>query len=229
MKKLTILISLLIACTNLFSQDIIELKSGNKIEAKLIEITESTIKYKKYNNLEGPTYTISLSEISSITYENGTKDIFDNTTLKKSDIATSIENIGDKISNEIDYSGHNIAKQMNRTIGLEIDKLERKAMRISVCGIIFGMLPGIGMIASGIITQQWWMIPTGAIAGAFVSGMCIWRANVINADVQNYRLEEYQTLNFGINKNTTISTCYFASKQQLIPQKAFGLGVTVNF
>lgn len=223
MKKLAILISLLIACTNLFSQDIIELKSGNKIEAKLLEITENTIRYKKYDNLEGPTYSTSLSEISSITYENGTKDIFGSITSTESDInITKTENI---ISNDINA----LSREMQRNRKLERDKMENKATIIRTCGVIFGLLPIIGTgIACG-VTGQWWILPIGLVPGAVVLTTCVIISENMYATVQNSTLEEFHTLNFNINKNTTISTCYFASKQQLIPQKALGLGITVNF
>lgn len=59
----------------LFSQDNIILKNGDEIAAKVIEIGLDEVKYKKYQNLEGPTYTILKSEVFMIKYENGTKDV----------------------------------------------------------------------------------------------------------------------------------------------------------
>lgn len=59
-----------------FSQDLIILNSGDEIEAKVTEIGDKHIKYKKYNNLSGPNYTIKKVKVLMIRYENGTKDIF---------------------------------------------------------------------------------------------------------------------------------------------------------
>ena len=39
-------------------------------------ITDVVIKYKKYTNLEGPTYSIDKTDIFLIRYANGEKDIF---------------------------------------------------------------------------------------------------------------------------------------------------------
>ncbi len=75
MKKILLIItSFMTLCLN--AQDYITKKTGDDIKAKVLEITTSEIKYKKFDNLDGPTYSISKSEILMIRYENGTKDIF---------------------------------------------------------------------------------------------------------------------------------------------------------
>ena len=68
----------LIVCaipTLLFSQDVMVLKNSDEIEAKVIELTDLTIKYKKWENVNGPTYNINKSEVLFIRYENGTKEV----------------------------------------------------------------------------------------------------------------------------------------------------------
>ena len=59
-----------------FSQDYIILKNGDEIEAKVLEINDSKIDYKKYTNPTGPTYHLNKSEIFMIKYASGDKDIF---------------------------------------------------------------------------------------------------------------------------------------------------------
>lgn len=61
---------------SIFSQDIITKKSGEDIEAKVLEVTQTEIKYKKTNNIDGPTFTLAKTDILMIRYENGSKDIF---------------------------------------------------------------------------------------------------------------------------------------------------------
>ena len=51
-------------------------RSGDIIEAKIIEVGVSEIKYKKCSNLEGPTYSILKSAVFMIKYKNGDKDVF---------------------------------------------------------------------------------------------------------------------------------------------------------
>lgn len=55
--------------------DVIVCNNGDEIEAKVIEIGISEIKYKKCSNLEGPTISIRNTDVLMIKYPNGTKDI----------------------------------------------------------------------------------------------------------------------------------------------------------
>jgi hypothetical protein len=75
--------------TALFAQDVITLKSGDEIKAKVQEIGTDNVKYKKYENLDGPVYTLMKSEIFMIKYENGEKDIFKDVQPATSTSATS--------------------------------------------------------------------------------------------------------------------------------------------
>lgn len=80
MKK-NVLVSL--ACficviTKCTSQDLLTMKNGEDIKTKIIEVNQLNVIYKKFDNLNGPNYTIPKEEILLIRYENGTKDIFSN-------------------------------------------------------------------------------------------------------------------------------------------------------
>lgn len=61
---------------NTFAQDIIVKKDGSTIMSKVLEIGTNEIKYKKFSNLEGPTYTILSLDVLAINYENGEKETF---------------------------------------------------------------------------------------------------------------------------------------------------------
>ena len=56
------------------AQDVIVKKDGNTITSKVTEITSSEIKYKKFSNQNGPTYTINNNEVNYINYENGERE-----------------------------------------------------------------------------------------------------------------------------------------------------------
>jgi hypothetical protein len=58
------------------AQDVITKKNGDDIQAKVIEITLNELKYKNFNNLDGPVISILKSEVILVRYENGSKDIF---------------------------------------------------------------------------------------------------------------------------------------------------------
>jgi hypothetical protein len=59
-----------------FSQDTIYTRNGEMIPAKVYEITQNEIKYKKPSNPDGPLYVANKSDVALIEYKNGSKDIF---------------------------------------------------------------------------------------------------------------------------------------------------------
>ena len=57
------------------AQDLIILRNGNVIEAIVIEITPSEIRYRRFDHLEGPVIVIPADSVHSIRYENGIVEI----------------------------------------------------------------------------------------------------------------------------------------------------------
>lgn len=58
------------------AQDVIFKQDGNEIQCKLIEVGPQSVKYKRWTNLNGPTYIEERDNIFMIKYENGEKDVF---------------------------------------------------------------------------------------------------------------------------------------------------------
>lgn len=58
------------------AQDVITLKSGDEIQAKVTEVGQTEVKYKRFDNPDGPTYTVNKSDIFMVKYQNGQKDVF---------------------------------------------------------------------------------------------------------------------------------------------------------
>lgn len=78
MKQLYIFPVIFFIICGLFSvnaQDIIILRDGNMIEAKVMEIHPTEVRYKRIDNLNGPMIIILKSSVLSIKYENGILDI----------------------------------------------------------------------------------------------------------------------------------------------------------
>lgn len=76
--KISIIAFALLAFISANAQDMLILKSGEDINSKIVEVGNQEIKYKKFENLDGPTYTISKTDVFMIKYQNGTKETFDN-------------------------------------------------------------------------------------------------------------------------------------------------------
>ena len=75
MKAVLIFITTNLICTSLFSQDIVIFKNGDELEAVVKEILPNEVKYIRYDNLDGPLYTVLKRDIFMIKYQNGTKDV----------------------------------------------------------------------------------------------------------------------------------------------------------
>lgn len=54
-----------------FSQDIIKKVDGSIVESKILEVSNTEVKYKKFSNLSGPVFILEKKEISEVKYENG--------------------------------------------------------------------------------------------------------------------------------------------------------------
>lgn len=74
--------------------DIITLKNGDEIVAKVLEVSQTTIKYKKCNNLDGPLMVESIDNVFMVKYINGSKDVFNKPTKQKVD-SPKKENVPD--------------------------------------------------------------------------------------------------------------------------------------
>jgi len=86
--------------TSIYSQDVITKKTGDDIISKISEITQTEIKYKKFDNLEGPTFSILKSEVLMVRYENGTKDIFNETTNQNTQTVANTKTSIEVVNNE---------------------------------------------------------------------------------------------------------------------------------
>ena len=76
MKRISFLLCLVALNFLASAQDVIVTKDARKIEAKVLEASDSEVKYKKYSNLNGPTYVEKKANISSIIYANGEVETF---------------------------------------------------------------------------------------------------------------------------------------------------------
>ncbi len=76
MKNLILIAVAIFSCVLLNAQDIMYLKSGVDVNVKVYEVGKKEIKYKKFNNLDGPLYTINIKSIDRIKYQNGEDENF---------------------------------------------------------------------------------------------------------------------------------------------------------
>lgn len=60
----------------ILAQDQVFKKDNTKIEAKVLEITPTEIKYKLFNYQDGPLFIVNKSDVVLIIYQNGTHEVF---------------------------------------------------------------------------------------------------------------------------------------------------------
>lgn len=77
MKQLIlILIFVLSGLQSILAQDIIIRKDGSEVQANVLEVNPDQVKYKRFDNQDGPVYSEYKSRILKIKYANGSEDIF---------------------------------------------------------------------------------------------------------------------------------------------------------
>lgn len=60
----------------IFAQDIITTKKGEDIKAKVLEVTQTELKYRLFDEPDGPLYTIYKSDILVVHYSSGRNEVF---------------------------------------------------------------------------------------------------------------------------------------------------------
>ncbi len=92
MKKLFLsLLLLTIFDLHLFCQDILVLKSGDELKVKVTEVLPDVVKYKKWDNQDGPSYSEAKANIFMIKYKNGTKDVFATKEEKNNTVLNTVD------------------------------------------------------------------------------------------------------------------------------------------
>jgi len=81
--KILLIFTLCLISINTNAQDIITKKDGTDIKAKVIEMTTTVIKYKRFENQSGPVISVKKSDVLMVRYENGTKDVFEDIVSNK--------------------------------------------------------------------------------------------------------------------------------------------------
>lgn len=89
MKRTLIVFLVVMASIVAMSQDVIVTMDAKKIEAKILEVSKTEIKYKEMDNLEGPTFVLEVEEISSVIYANGKVVLYNQPEAPKTNVATS--------------------------------------------------------------------------------------------------------------------------------------------
>ena len=76
MKKIVSLLFAACVAVGAFAQDLIITRDGQRLEAKVLEVSSAEVKYKEFNNQDGATFILRADEINTVVFENGSVKVF---------------------------------------------------------------------------------------------------------------------------------------------------------
>lgn len=137
-----------------FSQDVLILNTKEKIEAKVAEIGVNEIKYRKWENLGGPIYSVLKSDVFMIMYENGSQESFDSEKPNSGDVAKSPNNLADMMVPTSRYKLSSVnANKLKQINVANYNDYSRARTGKTVFGVIGGIstLLCLATLANGLI------------------------------------------------------------------------------
>lgn len=174
MKKLVLFLALAIfGVTMCFAQDVITKQNGDDIQAKVIEIGSTEVKYKKFDNQDGPIYSIPTSEILMIRYENGSNEVFNtakapattSTTAYPAAVAYPTHVTPQGIKPNMAYKEYKDLYQPSMYIKHYTDQYNPAVM-----GVCSWLIPGLGQMISGEVGRGFGYLG-GTIGCGIVAGV----------------------------------------------------------
>lgn len=224
MKKVLIFVVLLASTLTASAQDVIVKKDGSTILSKVIEIGTTEVKYKKWNNQNGPNYTISKSEVQAINYENGEKETF-----------SEVETSKPQQFNYNDYTSQ-MAESMEANNRLQKERLLASAKSWRVVGNVWywvsflgGIGGGIALYASGYKESTYWICAGSGVASALIGlGICSAVANNKEKAANSIASVPLIKQDFNIG-NSRLSAGIDLMNDQYTKDRTLGLGLNFSF
>ncbi len=235
MNKILFIIASLLVAFSVQAQDVIVRNDGSTILAKVQKVTENEVEYKKHSNPDGPTYTIAISEITAINYENGAKDTF---TTSKSSSATISNQADQTYMTDETASQFSNDKQLLSMYNSNIDlKYRKKAKTWKLTGIIGGGALVVGGVAAFLMIGEesldYGSYISLATAGIGVVGglTCYLIGNHYSNLAKKYSIYNVSLFqhNFEFNNGNSMALCVDMLSSDNNRDKAFGLGIQYNF
>lgn len=225
MKKLISIMLCFCVSMIAMAQDVIVKKDGSTILSKVLEVSDTEVKYKKFSNLEGPTYTIKVKELQAINFQNGEKESFQaKTTLDEHKSTSSyIPN------NEIPPLDIRIDKGIKESNMLQRQKLLASAKGWRTAGGVIVVLGLAGELACIIFTDMPVWIP-------ITGGLAVMSVGVAFRHIGNHKETAAEAINishiykhdFNIG-NGNLSAGIDMMNDHIRSERALGIGVSYSF
>ena len=238
-----ILFLLMLMCSvSTWAQDVIVKRDGTAVICRIINVSSLEIVYKKWTNLQGPNLVMSITDATSITYENGEKKVFEKAN------ATQASPIVRNNSGQQTVSDEMLMKLAK--VKPELTPQEKKAKKLKTAGWITGsamVAGGVLMIVASLTFAEYHVSYYGnyyktndallyagigiAGCGLITSSACLIRAHNLNKKASQYSVQSapiYQQ-EFHLKNGTTLSPSINMLKDNTRHNPTLGLGLTYNF
>lgn len=182
MRLRSLILCLLLCVIAASAKDVITKTDGTQIDAKVEEVTETVIKYRKLSNPTGPIYSIPIASVATIRYENGAVDSFGELTATSSSTLSDDELMRFAEGQTLGSTAGNVSdNELLKLYGADELTLKdiKKYRKIGWIG--GGSIFAAGVVAGLILWGYWsWdgcdmAVPLGIMGGSLAAG-AIWCA-----------------------------------------------------
>jgi len=218
---------LLLCSASVSAQDVIVKKDGSTILSKVLEVGQEEIKYKKHDNLEGPTYIIQKSELQAINYQNGAKDTFSAPIRDENRYLPNNQNDGTQQYND---------RALLR-IDASLNNQYKKEKTLRTVGWIGGvtLLCGSAAFIFAAIDNNYATKARIAIGSALALGGIAWTtafiltANRQKKDIQMLQSSVIYQQNYRLPNGSSLSAGVDMLSDRTVGNSTIGLGLRYNF
>lgn len=222
-----------------FAQDLIVKRDGSTIKAKVERVTESEIFYRKSSNLNGPQYTINRSEVNSITYENGEKDVFN----KDNKVVHETSNPSNDIITKETATSYSNDRTLMKMYLDEHAKL-KKMKTYKLIGLTVGAPLTIGGVILTCVGVEWGLASGDDGRPPFISGIVTTTVGIATTTYCLIQSNKYKRLNdsydyvnsapvyqydFNLNGSSNLCIAVDAIRCNLTHSQMLGVGLRYNF
>lgn len=197
--------------------DIIVTTDEQRIEAQIVEVSKSEIKYKEIDNPDGPTFILSTNDLSSIIFSNGQIKVYEHSKSSVTQNEIQPLDMVHRTGNSYHYKGE---KMRGKSYEFFLKNNCADAYNLYREGYMLSIM-GWGLLACGLFFDlglSWWR-PTIGVIGlaceiACIPTLCVGYARMhSSADIFNATCA---------NKKPQVYLSFNASPQN-------GLGLALNF
>jgi len=114
MKKIILFTMLVFISITCFSQDLISLKKGGRLEVIVTEITPTLVRYKLFSEPKGHIYFMYKDDIAGIMYQDGRVETFNQSDEQEIESQSSSTNQNQRQDNQYQYQNQNQYQYQNQ-------------------------------------------------------------------------------------------------------------------